>query len=596
VNNPETILHSANQQLSSLLHCNPLPLQTGGSQLLQDPLWVWGVLGGKDVGKSSLINALAESDLACTRELVGEGTYQPAVYLTRDDLTRLQDRFAGLSAITVTYHAEAPPAMQGLALVDLPDFDSLFTDHLDQVRRVSCVLDGIIWLTTPKKVGDLKAIREIQQVLKARPNFVYVVNKMDWLLGQSDQPAQQELRRMRTALSEQIAACDGGNGDQRSFMISARYRSAAAILEAIASSRKESDPQRIGDISEELSQAASQVENDFETLQRTLTMPPAADVVAANKQANLSYQVKTQARQLLDHHKPLPTLQRLQRVAGPQQVAEIADYSFSTAYCVHLLGQISSEKVLFPDWSSQLFKKRLSFWSLLGLIAWPVALLGRLWGSLGSMLPGSNNTARDLSFTFEGIPLEDRADSTLAGLHNILARVDERIEFDLPSGEEIAQQFRREVLDQADSFRSRSLMPLLEKKPSLVGRVFRWVFPFAVLIWFPFLQPLLAGLLVSLQEGNLVSMDTLLLLVETLSASNVLVGLAVSLLILAALTAAIYSVSARDTCKILDRLKHASPQVISEPLTGSLIAMLYRPIDKVRSQLAELATTLQNLN
>ena len=63
-------------------------------------------------------------------------------------------------------------------------------------------LDGIIWVTTPKKVGDLRGVREIRRVLKARTNFAYVVNKMDWLLAQSNTPPMAELgsgRRRRCA-------------------------------------------------------------------------------------------------------------------------------------------------------------------------------------------------------------------------------------------------------------------------------------------------------------------------------------------------------------------------------------------------------------
>ena len=174
---PEATLDAVNRQLSRLLHLDQLALQTGGSSSLQDPLWVWGVLGGKDVGKSSLINALAGSDIVDSNEVVGEGTFQPAVYSTRDDLPALQARLGSVEGVSMTYCAEAPATMHGLALVDMPDFDSLFLDHIDQVHRVTSVLDGIIWITTPKKIGDLKGIQEIQQVLKARPNFVYVVNK-----------------------------------------------------------------------------------------------------------------------------------------------------------------------------------------------------------------------------------------------------------------------------------------------------------------------------------------------------------------------------------------------------------------------------------
>ena len=89
-------------------------------------------------------------------------------------LCGFEEKVFRLASVSIGYNEDAPASMRGLALVDLPDFDSLFSNHVDTVRDIASRLDGIIWVTTPKKVGDLRAINEVHRVLKARTNFTYV--------------------------------------------------------------------------------------------------------------------------------------------------------------------------------------------------------------------------------------------------------------------------------------------------------------------------------------------------------------------------------------------------------------------------------------
>ena len=260
----ELVLSSTNRRLAELLHAEPLPLARGGGKSLEDPLWVWGIVGGKDVGKTTLINALAGGEVVDRGEDVGEGTFQPAVYLTDEDLQALQTRFSDLAPLPVAYHPDAPATMRNLALVDLPDFDSLYADHVDTVRRIAGVLDGIIWVTTPKKVGDLRAIREIHRVLKARTNFAYVVNKMDWLLAQTDLPPVQELERTAVALKTQVAVCDPDDGAHRSFLIAAKYGTAESMLEAIERRRSSPEAAASPQADGALAQAVNTLLSNFE--------------------------------------------------------------------------------------------------------------------------------------------------------------------------------------------------------------------------------------------------------------------------------------------------------------------------------------------
>lgn len=594
--NPERWLESANGRLAELLHTEPLRLVTGGAEAAADTLWVWGVLGGKDVGKSTLINALAGGEVVRSSGRADEGTFMPAAYLAAPDLEPFRGRLAHLGGLHVDFRADAPETMRGLTLVDLPDFDSLFADHTEQVRRIAGVLDGIIWVTTPKKIGDLRSILEVQRVLKDRANFVYVVNKMDWLLTQTAGPPLAELDRVSAALRLQMEAAGSAADAGRSFLVSARYREPPAILEAIARGRSVADAGQLAGANGELSRAVDRLAQDFTALRGALTTAPTAEAARSNKQANLAYQSRVQAAQLLQHHRPRAVLERLERIAGDELVEEAAARCFPQAYCRDLLERINCDSRLVPEWSGRLFRRRIVYWPLVGLIAWPLAAVGAALGGLRRRSPGSTGPGDgDDLFRADGIPLEERSDALLAAVRAALAGVTRQVAIDLPKADAVAAAFRTELLALAEEQRSAAIARALRRRPSLPGRLLRWLLPVGVVLWFPLVQPVLAGVLEHRPEGSVPDLELLAAVVHALSAHHVLAGLGVSLLILAAVAAGVYARAVRDAQGAAERLADADPAELADTLMPALLHPLRRPIEELRRQLAETTALLERL-
>ena len=593
-NNPELVLRSVNRRLSEVLNQEPMPLAEGGARSIEDRLWVWGIVGGKDVGKTTLINALAGAEVVDRGCEVGEGTFRPSAYLSAVDEAALEARFAGLGSMSVVYHAAAPQAMRGLVLVDLPDFDSLYEQHIDQVRRVATVLDGIIWVTTPKKIGDLRAIAEIGRVLKARSNFVYVVNKIDWLLAQADGPPQEELARVSTALGRQIAECDPARGEQRRFLVTAKYRDTAGLFQALAHQRDVPDAETLSGQNGALAKAVAQVLDDFDALAKTLTTAPTSGASLANKRANLTYQVRRQADQLREYYQPGPVLTRLERACEPQVLQEVVVRSFHPGYCGRVFERLSCGRSLFAEWSTLLFKARITHWALLGIIAWPLALVGAVLGGLRTLLPDPAGGGLGDPFRGEGLSLPERVDAVVSRLEAELAAVSRRVSIELPASSLLVQQFQTEATTLATEHRSAVIEPLLGTRPTFPGRLLRRVIPLAVLLWFPLVQPILAVGLDGL-DGPIGFDVVAAMLVRALSAETVLSGLGASLIILAVLAAAVYSRAVRDTLAAVERLQAAGPEAATGCLTESLVETIRRPIERLRAQLAEATETLDRL-
>ncbi len=583
----ELRLSRMNRQLSELLDMREVPLTRGGGQTMSDTLWVWGVLGGKEVGKSTLINALAGGDVVRPDDPGGEGTFRPACYHVETDADKLSARLDGLDGMIIDRVGGAPASMSGLVLVDLPDFDSLFLDHAEQVRRVASRLDGIIWVTTPKKVGDARAIQEVERVLKARTNFVYVVNKMDWLLAQSDRSAAEELERVGAALALQ-RSLSGANGDvQRSFMISAKHRTADAIRAEI----ERNGAAELGG----LDAAIERLVGDMSRLRSALTTPPSADDVRANKLANLTYQTRHQAQVLLSHYKPESLVAALDQDVSREKVEAVVHESLGAGYVAEMGRRLQDRRRLVSEWTATLFRRRIAGWPLLGLIAWPAAgLAGALSGLRSVWLRERGNEVAD-AFRVDGVALEDRVSRVRTAIETRLARISDRLNVSLPGVNVLTHQFRGDASVWADARREAVFGPLLRRRPTLVGRAVRWLLPPVVLLWFPIVQPLLAALLGRPATEIAFDMDMAQSVVAALSGANVLTGLTVSLLIMAALVGAIYSRAVRDAHRAADRMDMPISGDDASVLAAGVVEGLTSPVVHVRDELAGVVDELNGM-
>jgi len=170
-----------------------------------------GLVGGTGVGKSSLMNALAGSQISSTShrrphtdlvliyrhvgaglparlghirtesggqdheyssgENSGEKPGQPLVSggadLTPGDFTVARE---------ILHEADA---VRQIILCDLPDFDSLVGEHRQRVLNFLEHLDILVWVTSPEKYADGSFYAFLQHVPKAGRNFHFVLNKVD---------------------------------------------------------------------------------------------------------------------------------------------------------------------------------------------------------------------------------------------------------------------------------------------------------------------------------------------------------------------------------------------------------------------------------
>jgi len=163
---------------------------------------VVAIAGGTGSGKSSLLNALAEEQIAST-SAIRPHTNEPMAWAPADDDTMR----ALLVSMGITKIADNV-SLSSIALIDLPDIDSIVDDHRATVEAVLPHVDAVIWVFDPVKYNDPILHDEFLAPLVAyQKQFLFVLNKAD-LLKKAD---IQEMNALEL-LSEDLIRALGDDG------------------------------------------------------------------------------------------------------------------------------------------------------------------------------------------------------------------------------------------------------------------------------------------------------------------------------------------------------------------------------------------------
>ncbi|HEX7536083.1 MAG TPA: dynamin family protein [Dermatophilaceae bacterium] len=87
--------------------------------------------------------------------------------------------------------------LEGLVLLDLPDFDSQATAHRVEADRVLDLVDVFIWVTDPQKYADARLHEDYIARLSAHDAVtITVLNQADWLTPEALDACRSDLKRL----------------------------------------------------------------------------------------------------------------------------------------------------------------------------------------------------------------------------------------------------------------------------------------------------------------------------------------------------------------------------------------------------------------
>ena len=136
-----------------------------------------GLLGGTGVGKSTLMNALAGSEISSASHRRPH-TDRILIYRHLQAPSIAAPSLADIPCREITHKSDA---IRQILLCDLPDFDSLLKKNREHVLRFLENLDILVWVTSPEKYADGRFYEFLRLTPKARQNFCFVLNKADLL-------------------------------------------------------------------------------------------------------------------------------------------------------------------------------------------------------------------------------------------------------------------------------------------------------------------------------------------------------------------------------------------------------------------------------
>lgn len=521
-----------------------------------------GLIGGKEVGKSALVNALAGRDITATSSY-GPGTEGVIAYAhlaQEKPLRELLEREVSGQYRLVTHEL---PALRRQVLLDLPDIDSHFATHLRVTRTMLRHMLFPVWMVSIEKYAD----RQPQQMLadvaagNAPSNFVFCLNKVDQL----------------KSLAARDFTSDGADGPAAEL----RDDYAARVQRTL---RLDEPPQVY------LISATHPQEYDLPALRSALTRERTHEAVRHSQELA----ARRQDRSLLSwvENQQLPT--RAARLAQLQEDAEeLAAQRIGVPLLEEVIPRLLNDPATRGAMSEEILTERVARWPL-------VRLVHTLLSPLFVLLRGAvSRTAAPLQspegvveavLRETGYSVSELVQTTFAQLrqsqpaaadlyaHN---RLWEQMSADLAAAE-LRRVLGAAIQRQREAARQQLL------RAAWPGAPLRWLLTIGAVVWFPFLQPVLQAVLAT---GSHISPwnwhDLAYLIVQVLGVNYLLKSASFLILYFVVLWLALRWNTQRQVAKLLGRWKSTSqtdPSYNLATQTLEWIDSMIAPIRRARER------------
>jgi GTP-binding protein EngB required for normal cell division len=172
--------------------------------------YVLVLAGGTGVGKSSVLNALAGREISAARA-TRPTTEKPVAWIAESRRAEIAPLLTWLGVGPVVGHAEE--ALANVAVLDLPDFDSVRTENRAVVDELLPRVDALAWVLDPEKYDDERFHEYLRGLTAHAPRMWFLLNKVDRVPAASKAALEADLGRR---LSE------AGIGSPRILAVSAQ--------------------------------------------------------------------------------------------------------------------------------------------------------------------------------------------------------------------------------------------------------------------------------------------------------------------------------------------------------------------------------------
>jgi hypothetical protein len=455
--------------------------------ILQDTgegIYLVGLIGGKEVGKSALVNALVGSPIT-DETSHGPGTETVVAYVHRSRQREaeelLQRRAPG--KFRIVPHDQSK--LGGQVLLDLPDIDSRFTSHVELTRRMLRHMLFPIWIQSVEKYADVQPQNLLVRVAAGNDpkNFLFCLNKADQL------PADGSAKELGEDYARRIGRVLSLESPPRVFLISARQPGAF----------------------------------DLPELSRLLSREKTADSLAESRDLASRRHQRSLLSWLVKCDLP-GRAARLNRL--DDEAAELLSERLGVPLVEITVPAITDNPAYRMVMTDDVFARRVARWPIVNLLhslLSPVRILIRENAAAGSFFGGAEALV-DAHIKIAGGSVAGRVQSAFGQLNQTdpaLAGLYAHRKLWESREAEIAEARLRQEWIETIQRQRQEVLSRLSGKSGIIAPLVRGLLTIGALLWFPFIQPVLHTIHNSHSAIGTVR-DIGILAVEVISAESLL--------------------------------------------------------------------------
>jgi hypothetical protein len=476
-------------------------------------LFVYGLLGGKDVGKTTLINALAEAKISIESPGISTGTNVPVVYVHHDDVPAVRERLAADVGLDFELRTHDRAVLRQVALVDLPDFDSKrnLPEHARRANQFKRFLDGFVWVTTVRKIDHPELLRQMASVAPKQENFYCVVTFADEVIH----GGKDTLSGLRQLCLDRV---------RRLYFADFAVENLYVICTLDARSY------------------------DFPGLRARLVRSHSAEEIVHRRRRSVCRALRANIDRVTTHFRLDDTIATLDRLLA--ELPDRFDENFPAEYWTEVADRVARLDGPYRRMTARLFSHRIWGWPILSVLMFPMSAIvsylgGRLFFDSGTRWTDYHQLPEIL--TIDALSLRVRFDRVAIELRAKYLRLHQEFH-ELVGGEPDTDGLLRQWSDGLDE-NDRATTAALERHYRRPPFWLRWLV-YLPLVWFPFVQPVLETYLRQPElRASGFFRGVALTAVSLLSARYVLQSAAVLLVIYTSWLLGFYASSARQIAR-----------------------------------------------
>jgi hypothetical protein len=527
-----------------------------------DGFYLIGLIGGKDVGKSSFVNAIVGEQIT-QQTSHGPGTEIVIAYAHRSVAEELRKLLEREVPERFRIHEHQIDHLRRQVLLDLPDIDSVYADHVEITRRMLRHMLFPIWIQSVEKYADVQPQRLLARVAEGNDpaNFIFALNKVDQLVAREGNTAPTELR---DDYAQRIAKLLKLDRAPRVYMVS----------------------------------AARSAEFEFPGLQRLLAQQKSGEIVRQSRQLAGRQRDRTILAWLDEQQLPARRERavRLLEDAQERTAARIGVPLLETA-----LPRLVDDPAQRMAMIEPVVNARMARWPIVNVInsvLGPLMLLVRK--NLGATSAAASGEATiDAYLLREGQTLAGLVQTTFAQLQQSSPAVatlyrDHKLWEDMDA-DLAAHDLRRRLSGTLERQRG-ALLSRLGGGRNPIAALVRWLLTIGAVLWFPLIQPLLEEIA---NNGFLwAPLAPAKVLIRIFGATYLLHSAGFLLIYFLVLWAFLRWDTQRRVNRMVERWKHAAARNLdpSTSLTGQVLDWLDTLLAPIRQHVSRLESLVARVD